>query len=283
MSKGRTIQRISNKKRGRPRVRFNFWFMVILFMVAFVVCFVLYMVAANINDNFFGDEFNVTVAESDTAPTADQQPTGSGAEDTDTSAAKPKVANPIASSPAADASYLDSCLLVTDRTLLGMKSTSTFKNIIGSDTLNAVNCNTERVETTSGVVTISEAVGLIKPLNVYIMLGSDIGSSSTEEMIASYVSLISSLRNAAPDANIYVMEYPPVLGITDSVNNETINSYNSELLSMADRLDVYYISTGLDLKSATGDLDEQYWSAETGSLNSAAYDLIKGYVLTHTV
>ena len=77
MSKGKTIQRISNKKRGRPRVRFNFWFMVILFMVTFVAFFVLYMVSANINDDFFGDDLTAVVTEKEKAQTP-TSPTGTG-------------------------------------------------------------------------------------------------------------------------------------------------------------------------------------------------------------
>ncbi|MBQ9899030.1 MAG: hypothetical protein IJM44_06210, partial [Ruminococcus sp.] len=235
MAKGRTIQRISNKKRGRPRVRFNFWFMVILFAIGFAACFILYMVAANINDNFFSEEFASVSSEADSGKTA-QTPSGSGTEAPAASAEKPKAANPIATSAAVDASYLDSCMLVTDKTLLGMKTGYGFKYAVGSENLNAFNCATERVETSSGVVTISEAVGLLKPANVYLMLGSDLGTNSSDEMISSYVSLISNIRTAFPDVNIYVLEYPPVITETETLTNEIVNDYNSKLLAMADRI-----------------------------------------------
>ena len=190
--------------------------------------------------------------------------------------------NPVASSAAQDVSYLDSCMLISGKGLLGMKNVTSLKNVFGNDTLNAYNCNSTKVETASGVVSISEAVGLLKPANVYIMLEFD-PSVAIEESISSYVSLISAIHTASPDVGIYVMEQPPVLNDTETVSNEIINNYNSQLLSMADRLGVYYLSSGLDLKSAAGALDEQYWSAETGTLTDAAFQLIVGYILSHTV
>jgi hypothetical protein len=117
-------------------------------------------------------------------------------------------------------------------------------------------------------------------MNAYIMLGSDIGVSDTESMIAAYTSLISSLKTALPDMNIYVMQLPPVLG--DNGKNVLINDYNARLLSMADSLGVYCIDTNTELKDNEGNLSAEYADAETGAVNSTYYDKIVGYILTHT-
>ena len=66
MAKNKSIRRISNKKRGRPKVRFSIWGLLLIFVLSFATCFILYMVAANYNDDFFSEEFDKIVVEEKT-------------------------------------------------------------------------------------------------------------------------------------------------------------------------------------------------------------------------
>ena len=63
MEKNKNIQHRSSKKRKKPKIRFNFWVMFIIFILSFVACFILYMLAVNLNDDFFKDEFDNTIVD----------------------------------------------------------------------------------------------------------------------------------------------------------------------------------------------------------------------------
>ena len=60
MDKKHTVQRISNKKRGRPKVRFNLMVVIILTALSFVACFVLYMINANITGDVLDSDDSST-------------------------------------------------------------------------------------------------------------------------------------------------------------------------------------------------------------------------------
>lgn len=285
MAKVKNVQRISNKKRGRPKVRFNIGVLILIFFFSFAGCFGLYMMAANKNENFFKEEFDGVVIETTTVPVTESDETGQGEQTDDTASennqsANVTVTNPVPQSAAADASYFDNACLVTDSTLLGMTS---FKDIIGSASLSASGCNTMKVESSYGTVTVYETLQIKKPDNVYLMLGSDIGTVAVDDMISNYTTLINKLHSYNGEMHIYVMQLPPVAADSETVTNELINEYNNKLLNMANTVGVYCIDTNTALKSAEGTLAAEYWSDETASLTDAAYSTIAGYILTHTV
>lgn len=285
MAKVKNVQRISNKKRGRPKVRFSIWGLILIFFLSFAACFGLYMMAANKNENFFKEEFDGVVVEKTTVPKADsddeeQVGDSENVPSDDNSSSAVTVTNPVPQSAAADASYFENACLVTDSTLLGMTN---FKDVIGSASLSASGCNDVKVESNYGTVTVYETLQIKKPMNIYLMLGSDIGSVAVEDMIANYTTLVSKLHSFNADMHIYVMQLPPVAADSETVTNEMINDYNNKLLAMANTVGVYCIDTNTALKSAEGTLSAEYWSAETASLTAAAYDAIAGYILTHTV
>lgn len=289
MAKTKNVQRISNKKRGRPKVRFNIGGFILIFVLSFAACFGFYMAAANLNDNFFNDEFGGVSVEGTTEATTSAEQTSqnaAGDENTDNTSgtdSAPAMLNPVPQSAAVDASYFDNCCLVTDSTLLGMGSSTDFKDVIGSDSLSASGCNTVKVETNYGTVTVYETLQIKKPMNVYFMLGSDIGTVTVDEMISNYTTLVSNLHAYKPDMNIYVMQLPPVAADTTTVTNELINEYNTKLLNMANTVGVNCIDTNTALKSVEGTLSAEYWSADTGTFTDEAYKTIAGYILTHTV
>lgn len=285
MAKNNNVRRISDKKKNRPKIKFNIWMLIIIFALSFAGCFVLYMAAANMDENFFSDEFSAVYEESSGAAesSAAEEISGTESESAESPVQQPAVSNPVPESAAADASYLESCCLVTDSTLLAMRDYTDFKDVIGSTELNAVSVNTAKVESSYGTVTVYETLKIKKPMNVYIMLGSDIGISSTDEMISSYMTLINNLKASLPDMKIYIMQLSPVYSDSETVTNAMIDDYNSRLLSLADSLGVYCIDTNLEMKKNEGSLKDEYWSAETGTLTESAYSFICGYILTHTV
>lgn len=274
----------SSKKYKRPKVRFNFGVLLIIFILSFSACFGLYMTAANINEDFFVNEFNAATLEENSEPaTEESSEESSEVSEQEEKQPVPKapVTNPVPQSVAADYTYFDNCCLITDSTLLEMGDNTAFKDIIGDSALNAANCTTAKVESNYGTVTIYDTLKIKKPENVYLMLGSDIGTSPTEDMIASYTDLIGNLTAVLPDMNIYVMQIPPVRYDTAPVTNELINTYNEQLLAMANSCSVYCIDTSTALKSVEGNLKEEYWSAEEKKFTADMYKAVAEYIVTH--
>ncbi len=288
MAKKRTVQHISSKKRSRPKVRFNFGVLIVIFILSFASCFGLYMLAANTNDDFLADDTkNKTVVQKQPDEDASVDPSAEGntSPGAETPSSAPAAAvNPIPQSEAVDASYFDSCCLVTDSTLLEMGEHTSFDDVIGSSELNAAGCRDVQVDSDYGTIKIYEIIQFKKPTVMYIMLGSDIGTSSVDDMISSYSSLVDDLHDYLPDMKIYIMQLPPVIYDTETVTNDLINQYNSRLLDLAKSTGVYCIDTNTALKStAEGRLADEYWDSENGRLSEAAYKKISDYIRTHTV
>ncbi|MCM1133589.1 MAG: hypothetical protein NC340_08980 [Ruminococcus flavefaciens] len=286
MEKNRTIQRRSSKKKKKPKVRFNFWVMFIIFALSFIACFVLYMLAANFNDDFFKDEFkdNPVVGTQDVGDDIPQT-TGS-ADNTDDEADKPSaVANPVPQSEAVEESYFNSSCLITDSTLIEMGTYGKFSktNVFGSAELNADNCNTTKIDSTFGNSSVYDIIKNKKPSTLYIMLGSDLGTSDTDSMIKNYTMLVNNLHSALPDMKIYIMQIPPVIYDSEALTNDMINEYNDKLLAMCNTVGIYCIDTNTALKGENGMLAEEFYSYENLALSGAGYSKICEYILTHTV
>ena len=283
MAKKKSITRISDKKRGRPKVRFSFWGLISIFLLSFAACFILYMVAANFNENFFSDEFeNVVVEEK---PPAESDGESSGGSDGSAQTVQQNgssVTNPIAQSQPRDSSYLDSCCLVTDNTLIDMGKYTGLTDIIGSGELGAANCNTYTLESSYGTKTVYEILQTKKPEVVYIMLGDDIGTSSVDDMISSYTELVKNVRGYLTDADIYIMQLPPA-SEGGAIDNGVINEFNTKLLSIANTNNVYCIDTNTALKGVDGNISKEFISTDTGALTEKAYKTIAEYVLCHIV
>lgn len=284
MAKNNVVQRKSRKKKDKPFIRFNFGLLIFLFLFSFAACFIIYMLAANINSNFFADEFGDAEivaseeASDETEPAATDSVTAQ-----ETVPAPSGITNPVPQSAAADESYLTNCCLITDQTLLDMGEFGGFRkeNIFGSSQLTAANCTTTKVESNFGTDTVYDIVKSKKPNELYIMLGNDLGTSSDDDMIAGYTTLVNNLHGSLPEMKIYVMQLPPVIYDSDVKSNEKVNDFNNRLLAMCNTIGVYCIDTNTALKNESGALKEEYWSYDTLALSKEAYSAVCGYILTH--
>ncbi|WP_303824270.1 hypothetical protein [Ruminococcus flavefaciens] len=283
MAKKKSITRISDKKRGRPKVRFSFWGLIVIFLLSFATCFILYMVAANFNENFFSDEFeNVVVKDKNASESIADNSEDISEQSQNGQLNTSSVTNPIAQSQAKDESYLGSCCLVTDSTLIDMGKYTGLSDIISSSDLGAANCNTLTIETSYGTKTAYEILQTKKPETVYIMLGSDIAASSVDQMIASYTEFVKNVRGYLTDADIYIMQLPPV-SEDSPADNGAVNEFNTKLLTIANTNNVYCIDINTALKGVDGNISKEFVDSDTGALNEKAYKTIAEYVLCHTV
>ncbi|MDE6834797.1 MAG: hypothetical protein K2J39_11215 [Ruminococcus sp.] len=272
-----------SKNLKRPKVRFNFGVLLVIFVLSFTACFALYMTAVNLNEDFFRNEFNaemiIDTPEDD--GTEDIQQESESPEQEEQPIQRAPVTNPVPQSSAVDHTYFENCCLITDSTLLEIGEYTALKDVIGDSALNATNCTTAKVESNYGAVTIYDTLKIKKPENVYFMLGSDIGTNETETMIEGYKELISNLTASLPAMNIYIMQIPPVRYDSAPVTNELINTYNEQLLAMANSCNVYCIDTSTALKSVDGNLKEEYWSAEDRKFTEDMYKAVTEYIITH--
>ena len=287
MANKKSITRISDKKRGRPKMRFSIWGLILIFMLSFAGCFIIYMVAANTDKNFWSEEFDKVVTEKKVSKVPnidDSADTENEAEEiTGTQEVKTSVINPIAQSAEKDQSYLNSCCLVTDSSLLEIDKYTELKDVIGSEVLSAAGCNTVTIESSYGNKTAYEILQAKKPEKIYIMLGSDIFTSSVDDMIASYTDFVKNVRGYLSTADIYILQLPPFNGSSDAASNNTINEYNTKLLTVANLTGVYCLDTNTALKGVDGNISEEFTDQETGRLNEKAYKKITEYILCHTV
>ena len=249
-----------------------------------MACFVLYMVAANLDDNFFDFESSSEIQNSEVSDDdlSEINSSGNVPEDSETISSGTSVINPVPESERADDSYFDNAWILTDSTLLDIKFNTSIKNVIGNSQINAVNINESKVESVYGTITAYQNLQIINPENLYIMLGSDIGESSVDDMINSYSTFIANIKSGLPDTKIYIMQLPPVYTDSENLTNDIINDYNSRLIQLADSYSVYCIDTNTILKNNTGTLNEQYYSSESDSLTAEAYSAVYEYILTHT-
>lgn len=281
MAKKKSITRISDKKRGRPKIRFSIWGLLLIFFFSFFTVFALYMVAANFNDDFFSESIeNIVIEEKNERDSSGKDGEGSGDDANGSSAA---ITNPISQSEAKGATYFNDCCLVTDATLIDMAKYTDFKDVISSTELSAVGCNTVTIESSYGVKTAYETLQIKKPSKVYIMLGSDISESAMDEMISSYTTFVKNLRGYLVDADIYIMQLPPVSDDDPNVSNASVNEFNTKLLTIANTNNVYCIDTNTALKGIDGKISEGFRDPQTGLLTASAYKTIADYILCHTV
>ncbi len=282
MSKKRTVHRVSDSKKNKPFVRFNFWLMVIIFGLSFMACFLLYMLAVNLDDNFFDFESSSSEMQSSEVSDNNDLSETNSSENSETDSSITSVINPVPESERADDSYFDNAWILTDSTLLDIKFNTSIKNVIGNSQINAVNINESKVESVYGTITAYQNLQIINPENLYIMLGSDIGESTADDMINGYSSFIANIKAGLPDTKIYIMQLPPVYTDSENLTNDIINDYNSRLIKLADSYSVYCIDTNTILKNNTGTLSEEYYSSESDSLTTEAYSAVYEYILTHT-
>ena len=284
MAKNRVVQRKPKKKKDKPFIRFNVGMFIFLFLLSFTACFVLYMLAANFNPEFFADEFGASEIITEDSTDSTESMTESSISEVETVPAPDGLTNPVPQSAAMDASYLADCCLITDPTLLQMADFGSFSkdNIFGSADLTTANCTTTKVDSNFGNATVYDIVKNKKPNVVYIMLGNDLGTSTTDDMIASYTTLVNNLHGSLPTMDIYVMQIPPVIYDSDVKSNEKVNDFNNRLLAMCNTIGVHCIDTNTALKNESGALKEEYWSYDTLALSKEAYEAVCGYILTHT-
>lgn len=274
-------------KQQRKKSRIKFTYILTIIILTLIISFSLYMVNANSpNKKVSGTSIsNQTSSSSESSQTA---------QTSETTPPEPEIVNPVPESAALDVSYFAQCAFVGDSISQGLSAYQLTpelneNNVLAGKGMNLDKINTATITTTAGDVMILDALKTLSPKNVYIMLGSNgIAWLTNEKMIKEYSEFIDKIKAELPDAKIYVLSIPPVTAEKETdtdgaILNSAIDSYNSELLKMANEKKIYFVDINTALKGNDGKLPSDKSSGDGMHLNKAAYQTFINYILTHTV
>ncbi len=196
----------------------------------------------------------------------------------------------LAATAPADGSYVDETLFVGDSNTYRfmMYGQTTLKNCIGIVGMGVLQFGSERCVTFEGKgrVTIPEAIAIMQPRRVVLTFGTNDFNLSVEKFIEGYEKLLDSVQQAYPYADVIINAVPPVARerLYTDVTMETINAFNTALVELAERREVYFLnSTEVLLDPATGYMIKDYTLEDGIHLSKKSVDTFFEYVKTHAL
>lgn len=126
----------------------------------------------------------------------------------------------------------------------------------------AVN-NTMLVSYRGGSMRLPEAVAATGAKKAFIMLGAnDIGAYGIEKTIENWQTMLTRIREKAPDIEIYIQSMTPVWtgGEQGNLNNANADEYNKALKAFAGENGCIFVDIAPYMKDATGGLATEYCS-----------------------
>ena len=137
-----------------------------------------------------------------------------------------------------------------------------------------------------GKITIPDAMKNQTFKKVYIMLGvNELGWASENTFIARYGSLLDGIREAVPDAVIYVQSILPVSkekSDSSVYTNSRIQLYNSLIVQMCEEKGAVYLNVAEAVQDESGALPAEA-TVDGIHLKRPYYEKWKDYIMTHTV
>lgn len=279
----------------KPKSKFHFSIIILIVILTFAACFVLYMLSANGTFDKppvtpLTDIPAQTTAEVTTAPVTEATTTVSVT--TEPPVSTTPAANPVPPSEPLDMSYFDSCAFVGDSLSVGLSSYGFIpeKSVIADIGMNIDKINTATLPSPNPDVpgkTVLEALKERNPQNVYIMLGSNgIAWLSNEFMINEYSKFVDKVKAELPEAKIYILSIPPVAegretAASYAIQNSAIDAYNSELLKFANEKNLNFVDLNTELKGNDGKLPVEYAAKDGMHFNRNTYTIMLNYILNH--
>lgn len=192
---------------------------------------------------------------------------------------------PVPASPQAkSSSYYDQCAFVGDSHIKGLSG----YNVVSDGRVFAQNGMS--IAHINDYISVDN-IKRVNPSNIYIMMGTNgVMWLKWEDMISQYEAFVNKVTDALPDASIYILSIPPVSAgreakpdvASGKYLNSDIDSYNNELLKMAEKNKWYYVDVNSALKNASGCLDESQTS-DGIHMSKDLYGVFESYILSHTV
>lgn len=191
-----------------------------------------------------------------------------------------------------DNSYFDDALFIGDSRTEGL---ALYGSLTNADFFSSVGLSIYKVtEKTAGNPNTGESVTLAQKLaqkkygKVYIMLGlNELGTGTTEDWAQAYAEVIAQVRQAQPDAIIYLESILVVAASQDNpggaINNATVNTRNQALEALADpQNNIYYLNVNEAVMDANGCLDASLTSDGIHLLGNSL-SLWEDYLKQHAI
>ena len=233
-------------RKAAPVLRFNGWMLVIISLLCFLVCFVLYMSSALSQEDYWEREIVAGL----------EQKNGSG----EGNRTGRKVSNPVPSSEKADENRMEKCAFVGDFAVF----TTYYKTTSGFVYNDAIVGMSE-----SRMRSIGRSLRGASPKAVYIWYQCP---SDLEKGAAAMGDLVNNLIDQMATTPIYILTATPS---TDPEENQRIDTWNAAMFAMADEKGLYYVDISTTLKANSGTLSPTYEDEAT------MYKTIGDLILTH--
>ncbi len=198
-------------------------------------------------------------------------------------------ASSVAGADEAGDAYFNDAVFIGDSRTEGlmiygkMPEGTTFYAVKG---LNVNTAATAQIQDGEEQVTILEGLKRHAFKKVYVMLGvNELGWASENTFIARYGSLLDGIREAVPDAVIYVQSILPVSkekSDSSVYTNSRIQLYNSLIVQMCEEKGAVYLNVAEAVQDESGALPAEA-TVDGIHLKRPYYEKWKDYIMTHTV
>lgn len=188
-------------------------------------------------------------------------------------------------------SYFDDALFVGDSITVGISVCGAMENaqVIAANGINPLTILSKPVirDEDGALHTVPDMIAKSSPGKIYIQLGANgIARIDRETFLASYRSLLETIRTLHPNAQIYVQSVFPVtreksLSENGILSNGKIDSYNEGLMLLCEEMSLPYLNVAEALKGADGALPADA-SADGIHMGRTYYEKWFSYLCSHT-
>ena len=312
-------RRTKHKKQRRgPVMRFHFSRLILLWILSLILCFGAYLYNRNFHPEkevFLrpaADETESSEAvsvpdapaeesvpaeepgdteqqpASDTPETPAEEGNGETAENPVEAEAAPTKVNPVPESAAQSQDYLAACAFVGETNVfnLGENNLLLPYSVYASEKLTLENYRREYVMLNGTTIRILSALHEAD-CPIYLMFGTEtLIKNPPDYTVEQFRLMLNDVIATAPEAKIYVLSIPPVTAEAeraqeDPIKNSDIDQYNSLLLELCNKENIYFIDTNTALKNNEGKLDGHLATEDGKHLSAEGGMNLLSYVLTH--
>lgn len=307
MTQARRKKSKQKKQRRGPVMRFHFSQLILLWILSLILCFGAYLYNRNVHpekDVFLADAEESAAEDSQLIelPPEDEMPETEPAETEPTEAAADADAeavetepvptttkiNPVPESVPQPADYLNKCAFLGEINVyqLGQNDLLQPFSVYASEKLTLTNYVREYVMLDGTTIRIMSAINSAN-CPIYLMFGTEsLGTQPADQTADQFDQLLNSAIATAPEAQIIVLSIPPVTAFAESngetpILNSVIDDYNSRLLEISNKRDVYFVDANTALKNNEGKLNPEFAEEDGIHLNAAGGQALLNYVLSH--
>lgn len=145
----------------------------------------------------------------------------------------------------------------------------------------------DKIRVAEGYTSVLKELERIQPSKIYVLLGAnDIGWRDEAAFRELYAQLVDSIQEQHPTAILYLQSMFPVTAAysdTDNgITNDKLQTYNQEILSVAEEKGAYYLDVASVLRGEDGALPDEV-SPDGMHLNAPYYQLWFDYLKTHVI